>query len=933
METNSLQDSAYRAIFEASSDGLVINDAETGLVLEANPAFCRMHGYDRMTGLHPTTFIHPASHGLFEEYLRAVRTGEEFRAQAQDVRRDGSVFDIEVLGRGFTYQGRFALLGVVRDVTEQVRAYSDLEERVAARTREIERRRQVAEALSELLTVLNSRRALDEMLAAILAQAVRLLGSDAEALYLIDTRNPNVLRLHASRNLPPNAEPPSVAIETPVMGMAAQRRRPVVAPDLHQLMSEPLVATVEEQVQDRGTYLELIRRGPATVADPSREKEQLVMSALFRSVLAVPLLARGNCYGSLLLSYREPHVPSDEELELIGTFAGHAGLAIENARLQAQSEQRRLEVDRRRQVAEGLRDLVAIVNSARTLDEVLQEIAAQASELLASDASAIYLPDSSADDVRFRACAWVGLDAAYANASIPHRVSATGLAVDRRRSVAIYDVLAALPADPDAEFEPVLEDKGSHFRAVCLPTPHAPFGPDSDRVRRLGAYAAGYRALVAVPLAVKDEVYGALTLYFREVHEFGDDEVELAAAFAEQAALAMENARLHETSELQRQELEALYGADEALHRSLRLQDVLDALVDTAISLFHAHGVGLWSWDPQDARKSVPLAARGLSDEYLEQTMRMSDEPAVLDYWWSRETFAVENISCESLMPESQRIALEREGWRALLSTQIRVGDEAFGSFTVGFHTQHRFTEQERRLLSALAQRAGVAIQNARLYEQAQQAATLEERQRLARELHDAVTQTLFSTALIADVVPDLWEVDPSEGRQRLADLRRLTRGALAEMRALLVELRPGALTELSLGDLLRQLADATASRTRLEVGALIEGQPRSLPASVQVALYRIAQEALNNVVKHAQAHHTRVELIYEQDGLRMRIADDGRGFGFEQDPRSIPAGHLGLRIMRERAEALGARFELTSRPGAGTSIEIYWRQMEDATA
>src|SRR5690242_15897833 len=113
--TGPQEDSAYRAIFEASSDGLVINDAETGLVLEANPAFCQMHGYDRMVGLHPSSFIHPDSHKLFEEYVCAIREGREFRARAQDVRRDGTVFDVEVLGRGFRYQGRFALLGVVRD--------------------------------------------------------------------------------------------------------------------------------------------------------------------------------------------------------------------------------------------------------------------------------------------------------------------------------------------------------------------------------------------------------------------------------------------------------------------------------------------------------------------------------------------------------------------------------------------------------------------------------------------------------------------------------------------------------------------------------------------------------------------------------------------------------------------------------------------------
>jgi PAS domain S-box-containing protein len=193
---------AYRAIFEATSDGLVINDPDTGLVLEANPAFCRMHGYDRMTGMYPAEFIHPSSHQLFEAYVQAVKEGREYRCRAKDVRRDGSVFDVEVLGRGFQYQDRFAMLGVVRDATEQVQAYEVLEQRIAERTHEIQRRQQVAEALAELLAVVNAKQPLEAIVDVVLVQAGRLLGSNAEALHLIDERDPSVLRLAASRNLP-----------------------------------------------------------------------------------------------------------------------------------------------------------------------------------------------------------------------------------------------------------------------------------------------------------------------------------------------------------------------------------------------------------------------------------------------------------------------------------------------------------------------------------------------------------------------------------------------------------------------------------------------------------------------------------------------------------------------------------------------------------
>jgi PAS domain S-box-containing protein len=1258
------QESAYRAIFEASSDGLVINDAETGIVLEANPAFCRMHGYDRMVGLHPTTFVHPSSHHLFEAYVGAIREGREFRTRAQDVRRDGTIFDVEVVGRGFMYQGNFALLGVVRDMTEHVRAYQHLEERVAERTREIEHRREVAEALSELLAVVNSRRALDDMLKEIVAQAARLLGSDAEALYLIDEADPALLRLEASRNIPPAAEPLTVAMGTPLMGLAAERLRPVVAVDLAALIQAPFVTTTEEQIADRGSFLELVRCGPVASTQAARQRGNQVMAEQFHSLLAVPLIARESAHGALMLAYRTRHIPADDELELIAAFAGQAALAIESARLQQQAEQRRLEAERRRQIAEGLRDLLATVNSTRTLNEVLEAVTSQARQLLGSDASAIYTPDGQPNDGRLRAFASSGLNPTFASYTLLTGVSATGMAFEKRRPVAIYDTSSALGKDARARNRPVLEDRGSHLQVVRLTGARPAAMPIAESADQQGEYAAGYRALLAVPLAVKDQIYGALTLYFHEACEFTSDQVEIASTFADQAALAIENARLHdqserrrremevlyyaderlyqslrlddvlqalvaeaasllgaertsvlvwddfhqrlsvraahgfepevigrmsfaphesisgqvaitgelisvrdvlqdpripayvnrainqdgairslvcvpiklegevfgvfnvnsseprsfggeeqqlllalaqraaiaiqnarlheeseqrrqeleafyqadqalhrslrledvldvlvdlpialgraemvslflwdeqqrlfvvgqvrglsdamladtftltdlrlarasdrgivevddaasdsrigerlkvtiqregvrawisapirigghlfgsfsfgyshphvfadrerrllsalaqraalaiqnarlhEESERQRQELEGLYDADAALHRSLRLQDVLNALVDAAIHLLRVDGAGLWGPDDQHPGRIVPLASRGLSATYLLETMRLNDEPGVLEFWHRHHSVAVEDIKTSTLIPESQREPVEREGYRALLTTQISVGAEPFGSFTVGLRRPHQFSEQERRLLSALAQRAGLAIQNARLYEQAQQAAALEERQRLARELHDAVTQTLFSTALIAEVIPQLWDIDENEARARLSDLRRLTRGALAEMRTLLVELRPDALTELALGDLLRQLAEATAGRTRLEVDVHVEGPVRRLPPAIHIALYRLAQEALNNIVKHAQASQASVGLLFSSTGVMLRVVDDGRGFIPETATQL--AGHFGLGIMRERAASIAARFRLVSHPGEGTLVEVAWGQ------
>jgi two-component system nitrate/nitrite sensor histidine kinase NarX len=299
------------------------------------------------------------------------------------------------------------------------------------------------------------------------------------------------------------------------------------------------------------------------------------------------------------------------------------------------------------------------------------------------------------------------------------------------------------------------------------------------------------------------------------------------------------------------------------------------------------------------------------------------------------DTFTDPNRSLEN--PRNVKFAMD-EGVRSFMFFPIMIGDEILGAFNVSFLKPHAAGEEERRLFQALTQRAALQIENARLYEQSQELAVLEERSRLARELHDAVTQTLFSASLVAEALPATWEKNPQEGRGLLQELRGLSRGALAEMRSLLLELRPAALAETRLEDLLRQLGEAASGREGIPVIVQVEGQAE-LPPDVQIAFYRITQEALNNVVKHARAHQVTVRLCYSCQDLAatpaeglpvesrlsvlLSIRDDGRGF----DPTQVPHNRLGLGIMQERAQAIGATITLESQPGYGTQVTVLWEQ------
>jgi signal transduction histidine kinase len=234
------------------------------------------------------------------------------------------------------------------------------------------------------------------------------------------------------------------------------------------------------------------------------------------------------------------------------------------------------------------------------------------------------------------------------------------------------------------------------------------------------------------------------------------------------------------------------------------------------------------------------------------------------------------------------------------------------------------YTASHAERLAAVADQAGAAVSNARLAGRASELAAAEERQRLAGELHDAVNQTLWTAALTAESV--LRDIDESSPLwHRVARLHQLTKGALSEMRALLLELRPDDLTKVGLDELIRALVTALECRRTLDVEVDL-AEVRLDPAAHHT-FYRVAQEALRNVTQHAEASAVRLSLV---DGpvTELVISDDGRGF----DASAVPSGHLGLAIMRERAESIGASLDVASSVGSGTTVRLRLARSEVPT-
>ncbi len=360
-----------------------------------------------------------------------------------------------------------------------------------------------------------------------------------------------------------------------------------------------------------------------------------------------------------------------------------------------------------------------------------------------------------------------------------------------------------------------------------------------------------------------------------------------------------------------------------ALSRSLDLEEVLQAALKHTLGALDLPMGAAYRLE-RDEQHFALVAHMGLSEGAVQRLRRL---PLSALRWEEALESAPRQYSLPFLPPQGAIDLLRQEGWHDVIALPLLAKGALVGLIHLASPEPYTLQEEERSLLIAMGQQIGMAVENARLYEQAEETAIAAERNRLARELHDSVTQTLFSANLIAGVLPSLWKENPTEARERMLELHQLTQGALAEMRTLLFELRPQALAEARLTDLLMQLALSAAARGHMTVDVQAEEEP-SMPAEVRIAFYRVAQEALNNVLKHANAQHIEVALDVEpptngqsHGRVHLSIRDDGQGF----DPQRVPSDRLGLVIMRERAEAVGADLEIQSAPGKGTCIALSW--------
>lgn len=623
------------------------------------------------------------------------------------------------------------------------------------------------------------------------------------------------------------------------------------------------------------------------------------MDTVFKGIhswMSLPMVSKDKVIGVLTLDHNEPGFYKPQHLEMGTAFANQAAIEFENAKLYGETVKKADEI-------KTMFNIQKAITSRLELNAVLRLIAGEARRLTNSNSTAVFLLDEE------------------------------DLVLSVFSGISHNDLVGLrLPVVNTAIGKILVENE-----TVILERSQLEYGSEQELVS-----VTNMHACLCVPLMAGSRAVGVIAAFSRNDGEFDSEDERIFNMFAPSAVIGIENARLYQEEKRQHQENEQRRHVAEGLRDILKLlntnrplDEILNFILKEAARLLHTDSAALYRLS-SDKNTLMLEAACGLPHLVPKITSLSVNAGILGKAFMERRPIVMTDLeeldSMHGIIP-AYDVHLEwiRSNCTGMIAVPLVCKDEVYGGITLYSKKgerlpEHNISKEEISLAMTFADQAALAIDNTRLRKQAEEIAVAAERNRLARDLHDAVTQTLFSASLIADVLPRIWERSREEGLKRLEELRQLTRGALAEMRTLLFELRPATLVEAPLEDLLKQLTQAITGRARIPVTLAANGKA-SLPTEVKIAFYRIAQEALNNIAKHSGARKAAVEMNVNEDcqlGVivaELSITDDGCGF----DPGKVTSEHFGLGIMRERAEAAGAKLKVETKEDGGTTISLEW--------
>ncbi|MCL5962538.1 MAG: GAF domain-containing protein [Chloroflexi bacterium] len=590
-----------------------------------------------------------------------------------------------------------------------------------------------------------------------------------------------------------------------------------------------------------------------------------------RSILAVPLRAGGKVLAVLNLTRYRVNAFTHVEARLTEMIASQAAQALRNAQLYQNACQLLQEES-------ALYSLANIINNSNSTEDILSEAAPLVVETLRAESCVICLIDTATNGLRVARC--------------------IGISQQRLSQLA-----------------ETVEDWAIHRQVLSTQEPVSQILRPSDRAPEyesllMGSWD-GSVSILSTPLSIRQRTIGVITLARRAVYgAYSHGDKDLLMNIASQLSVAIEELRLRA------QDMMTLYELSQFSGTSLNLEDMYKRILAKVESLFDCQDLCLFIFDP---------------------TLERFDLKASLgaqDLWAALEQIPLEGIVGNSSHPGQPLVfSLRSEanevvrwspssGGTPIVIAPMLVEGSLIGALALRFRDGDMPSEDRRILLASLAVQAALIIRNATLYAASQELAIAEERNRIAREFHDGVTQNLAHLMLKMQLITRLLDLDKDRAKDELERSRGVLEDSVKELRRCIYALRPVHLEGTGLSQAVERIATEFAEQNELEL--FLELDPISkLPSRIEAAVFRVVQEALNNIRKHAQASRFAIQLKLCEDQVHLVIEDDGVGFDSDGNETGR-TGHFGVPQMKERAGELGGYLVIKSSPGEGTTIEAW---------
>jgi signal transduction histidine kinase len=642
--------------------------------------------------------------------------------------------------------------------------------------------------------------------------------------------------------------------------------------------------------RDRGIAVDVVcTREAIRISDTTKDQRYISYTdgRPSRSQLCVPMKIGAQVMGVLNVESIQPDCFSSDDQQLLQALADRAAVALENARLYSQLRQRVAELTALYTISEA-------VTASLDLHETLTVITDHTTQLLGTAAASVALRDEGGQKLSFAA--------------------ASG-----ESSEFVLGKQLALPRG-------IVSWVAQHGEPALVPDVSADprFFTDFDQ-------ASGFatRSILCVPLQYKGKTIGAVEAINKRSGPFDQEDLRLLTSLAAPAATAIENARLHAETEQRAKQLAFLHELDRAITASLRVSDVYHAAA--------RHVSRLLSYD----RLSITM----IEGDELKVTYVADDDegspPAGIrlplktsSVGWAvvrGQPLLRHNIAADARFPGDEQLLAS--GIKSEMIIPLRVKGNVIGTWNIGSREKGAYSTDDLEIAQSMADQLAIAIENARLFEQvragSERLQTLSrqlvevqetERRHIARELHDRAGQALTSLMVGLRLLEQKAE-EPEKVVAQVTELKSVANEVLEDLHQLATELRPASLDHLGLVAALRQHAETFSRRHDLVVEFEAVGiQDERLSLAVETALYRIVQEALTNVIRHANASRVGVLLERRGDQVLAIVEDDGLGFNPEA---ALEGGRLGLLGMQERAQMVGGALEIESSAGAGTTLFV----------